>query len=46
MLNLHRDTKIVRGEPGGDGKILGDHRQNDNVVVGGIGNLAVEAHRP
>ena len=29
MLNLHRDKKIVRREPGRDGKILSDHRQDD-----------------
>ena len=35
MLNLHRDKNIVRREPGRDGKILCDHRQdgNDEVVV-------------
>ena len=27
-------------EPGRNGKILSDHRQDDNVAVGGIGNLA------
>ena len=40
MLNLHRDKKIVRRELGRDGKILRDHRQDGNVAVGGIGNLA------
>ena len=30
MLNLHRDKKIVRREPGRDGKILCDHRQDGN----------------
>ena len=35
MLKLHRDTKFVRREPGRDGKILSDHRQDGNV----------EAHR-
>ena len=35
MLNLHRDKKIVRREPGRDDKILGAHRQDGNV----------EAHR-
>ena len=31
MLNyLHRDKKIVRREPGRDGKILSDHRQDSN----------------
>ena len=30
MLNLHRDKKIVRREPGRDGKILSDHRQDGN----------------
>ena len=32
--------KLVRREPGGDGKILRDHRQDGNVAVGEIGNLA------
>ena len=34
MLNLHRDKKIVRREPGRDGKILSDHRQDGNDEVG------------
>ena len=33
MLNLHRDKKIVRREPRGDGKILSDHRQDGNDEV-------------
>ena len=33
MLNLHRDKKIVRREPGRDGKILCDHRQDGNYEV-------------
>ena len=33
MLNLHRDNKIVRREPGRDGKILCDHRQDGNYEV-------------
>ena len=33
MLNLHRDKKIVRREPGRDGKILCDHRQDGNDEV-------------
>ena len=33
MLNLHRDKKIVRREPGRDGKILSDHRQDGNDEV-------------
>ena len=37
---MHRDKKIVRREPGRDGKILSDHRQDDNVAVGEIGDLA------
>ena len=32
MLNLHRD-KIVRREPGRDGKILSDHRHEGNDEV-------------
>ena len=41
MLNLHREKKFVRREPGRDGKILRNIRQNNgNVAVGGIGNLA------
>ena len=32
MLNLHRDKKIVRREPGRDGKILCDHRQDGSDV--------------
>ena len=37
MLNLHRDKIIVRREPGRDGKILCDHRQDGNDEV--IGTL-------
>ena len=33
MLNLHRDKKIVRREPGRDRKILCDHRQDGNDEV-------------
>ena len=33
VLNLHRDKKIVRCEPGRDGKILSDHRQDGNEEV-------------
>ena len=33
MLNLHRDKKIVRREPGRDEKILCDHRQDGNDEV-------------
>ena len=33
MLNLHRDKKNVRREPGRDGKILCDHRQDGNDEV-------------
>ena len=33
MLNLHRDKKIVWREPGRDGKILCDHRQDGNDEV-------------
>ena len=33
VLNLHRDKKIVRREPGRDGKILCDHRQDGNDEV-------------
>ena len=33
MLNLHRDKKIERREPGRDGKILCDHRQDGNDEV-------------
>ena len=40
MLNLHCDKKIVRREPGGDGKILRYHRQDGNVAVGRIDKLA------
>ena len=29
----------LRREPRRDEKILGDHRQDGNVAVGGIGNL-------
>ena len=35
MLNLHRDKEIVRHEPGRDGKILCDHRQDGNDEVTG-----------
>ena len=34
MLNLHRDKKILRREPGRDGKILSDHSQDRNDEVG------------
>ena len=41
MLNLHHDKKSkARKEPGRDGKILRDHRQDSNIAVGGIGNMA------
>ena len=40
MLNLHRDKKSLFREPRRDGKILSDHRQDGNVAVGGIVNLA------
>ena len=33
MLNLRRDKKNVRREPGRDGKILSDHRQDGNDEV-------------
>ena len=33
MLNLHRDKKIGRREPGRDGKILCDRRQDGNDEV-------------
>ena len=33
MLNLHRYKKIVRREPGRDGKIVCDHRQDGNDEV-------------
>ena len=33
VLNLHRDKKNVRREPGRDGKILCDHRQDGNDEV-------------
>ena len=36
MLNLHRDKIFVRREPGRDGKILCDHRQ-DMVMMRLIG---------
>ena len=39
MLNLHRD-KIRKARTGRDGKILRDHRQDGNVALGEIGNLA------
>ena len=44
VLILHRDKKSV-----GESReyICTGHRQDDNVAVGGIGNLPhVEAHRP
>ena len=37
MLNLHRDKKVVRREPGRDGKIFCDHRQDGNEEVRSIG---------
>ena len=33
MLNLQRDKNTVRREPGRDGKILSDHRQDSNDEV-------------
>ena len=33
MLNLHRDKKNIRREPGRDEKILCDHRQDGNDAV-------------
>ena len=33
VLNLNRDEKITRREPGRDGKILCDHRQDGNDEV-------------
>ena len=39
MLNLYRDKKRMR-EPVRDGKVVRDHRQDGNVAVGGISNLA------
>ena len=39
VLNLHRDKKSKR-EPGRDGNISTDHRQDGNVAVDGIGYLA------
>ena len=33
MLNLHRDKKIERREPGRDAKIFSDHRQDGNDEV-------------
>ena len=38
-MNLHHDKNRRRG-PVRDGKIFRDHRQDGNVAVGGIGNLA------
>ena len=32
--------KFVRREPERDGKMLRDHRQDDNVAIGNVGNLA------
>ena len=40
MLKLHRDEEIRSREPGRDGKIPSDLRQDGNVAVCGIGNLA------
>ena len=39
MLNLYRDKNRGR-EPVRDVKIVRDHRQDGNVAVGGIVNLA------
>ena len=37
----------IRREPGKNGKILSDHRQDGNVAAGVIGKSEhVEAHRP
>ena len=33
MLNLNRDKKNVRREPGIDGRILSDHRQDGNDEI-------------
>ena len=32
MLNLHRDKKIVRREPGRDGKILSEHARGQGNI--------------
>ena len=40
MLNLHRDEN-PQGENRGEMKDICDHRQDVNVAVGGIGNLAL-----
>ena len=40
VLNLHRDKKIGKREPGRDVKILGDYWQDVNVALNEIGNLA------
>ena len=41
MLNLHHHKIcMIRREPGREGKILSDHKQDGNVAVGGTGNLA------
>ena len=41
MLNLHRDRKIAGENRGEMVKfLLSVHRQDGNVTVGGIGNLA------
>ena len=42
VLNLHREKKSFWREPGRDGEILCDHRQDGNAVlgrIGGIGNI-------
>ena len=39
MPSLYRDKNRMQ-EPVRDGKIVRDHRQDGNVAVGGIGNLA------
>ena len=39
-LAVSTDIKPRRREPGRDRKILSDYRQDGNVAVGGIGNLA------
>ena len=40
VLNLNRDRKNGRREPGRDGNILSNHGQDSNITAGGIDNLA------
>ena len=45
MLNLHRDKKFGRHEPGRDGKILSNHKQDGNEIQPEYGDGQADAGR-